>query len=386
MNAANDEGALAIHQYRATDSLIQVVGALSLADADGGVRPRRLPDSLRHEIPGQMMTLMVESAAGVRLRFATAATTLVVRLRVHPIELVGARAFSAAVDLVVDGQFADSKPVSGASASIDDLTGQMKILAGDAVGVVFQGLSSTIKVIEIWLPHTAVVDFLGIRADQPLAAAPPSIGDKWIHHGSSISHCLEAIRPTHTWPAVAAIALGHDLLDLAYAGQAMLDPFVARTIRDEPADLITLKLGINLVNANAMTLRVFGPAVHGFLDMIRDGHPTTPLVVISPICCPLVEERPGPTALDSDGRLVTFGTEPYSSDALTLRRIRELLSAIVMQRSAIDPNVFYLDGRELFSESDANEGRLPDGLHPDDKGYRLIGERFATLLPQLIAT
>ncbi len=374
-----------MHEYLATDSVIQILGALSLAEVDGGVRPRRLPDSLRNEIPSHMMTLMIDSAAGVRLRFATSATKVIARLRVHPIELLGVvPVFSAAVDLVVDGRFVDSKPVTGASASIDVLTDQLEVPAGDVMEVVFEGLSSAMKVVEIWLPQTAVVDVVGVRADQPLEAAQAAIGDQWIHHGSSISHCLEAIQPTHTWPAVAANALGLELLDLAYAGQAMLDPFVARAIRDAPADLITLKLGINLVNANAMTLRSFGPAVHGFLDTIRDGHPTTPLVVISPICCPLVEDRPGPTALDSEGQLMTFAAEPYALDALTLGRIRELLSAIVAQRAATDPKLFYLDGRELFSEVDANEGHLPDGLHPDDDGYRMIGLRFADALRRLV--
>lgn len=45
-----------------------------------------------------------------------------------------------------------------------------------------------------------------------------------------------------------------------------------------------------------MRLRAFGPAVHGFLDTLREGHPTTPLLVISPIYCPLHENTPGPLA------------------------------------------------------------------------------------------
>jgi hypothetical protein len=45
-------------------------------------------------------------------------------------------------------------------------------------------------------------------------------------------------------------------------------------IRDAPADLITLKVGINLVNADSMRERTFRPAVHAFLDTIREGIPT----------------------------------------------------------------------------------------------------------------
>ena len=67
-------------------------------------------------------------------------------------------------------------------------------------------------------------------------------------------------------------------------------------MRDTPADLISVKIGINLVNPDLMRLRAFGPAVHGFLDTIRDGHPTTPLLVVSPMLCPIHEDTPGPGA------------------------------------------------------------------------------------------
>jgi hypothetical protein len=58
-----------------------------------------------------------------------------------------------------------------------------------------------------------------------------------------------------------------------------------RTIRNADADVISLKVGINLVNTDVMRLRAFGPAVHEFVDTIRDGHPSTPLLVVSPIFC-----------------------------------------------------------------------------------------------------
>ena len=69
-------------------------------------------------------------------------------------------------------------------------------------------------------------------------------------------------------------------------------------MRDPPADLISVKIGINLVNTDLMRLRAFAPAVHGFLDTIRDGHPTTPLLVVSPILLPDPRAHPGPALPD----------------------------------------------------------------------------------------
>ena len=47
------------------------------------------------------------------------------------------------------------------------------------------------------------------------------------------------------------------------------------------------------------------------------------------------------------------------------------------QRAADDPNLHYLDGRELYGEADFAELPLPDQLHPDAATHRRIGERFA---------
>ena len=83
------------------------------------------------------------------------------------------------------------------------------------------------------------------------------------------------------------------MVNLGFAGNAMLDPYVARTMRDLPADLISVKTGVNIVGRGTFKPRTFGPAVHGFLDTIRDGHPDVPLLVISPIILPKAEDVAG---------------------------------------------------------------------------------------------
>jgi hypothetical protein len=177
-----------------------------------------------------------------------------------------------------------------------------------------------------------------------------------------------------------------ELINLGLGGSALLDPFTARAMRDTPADLISVKIGINVVNADLMRLRAFGPAVHGFLDTVREGHPTAPLLVVSPILCPVQEDTPGPLAPDfsgiAEGRLrfvATGDPAERASGKLTLNVIRDELSRIVTQRAADDENLYYLDGRELYGQADAADLPLPDNIHPDAATHRLIGERFAKL-------
>ncbi len=136
-----------------------------------------------------------------------------------------------------------------------------------------------------------------------------------------------------------------------------------------------------------MRLRAFTPAVHGYLDTIREGHPTAPLLVVSPVLCPVHEAVPGPTAMDleelAQGRLrfrATGDPADVAAGRLTLAVIRAELARIVEERRADDPHLAYLDGRELYGEADTAALPLPDGLHPGPAAQHLIGERFGRLV------
>ena len=128
-----------------------------------------------------------------------------------------------------------------------------------------------------------------------------------------------------------------------------------------------------------MRERTFGPALHGFLDTVRDGHPAVPIVLATPIFCPSVEDHPGPSVLGRDERFrVAARPEELSVGALTLRRIRELTAEVVAaRRDAGDPHLHLVNGLELFGIDDA--GGLYDDLHPTAAGYQQIGERFHAL-------
>jgi hypothetical protein len=358
-------------------------GHLDVEQTAHGLKPHRLPAWARRQIPDDQLAMAEAQPSGVRLAFRTRAT--VVELDALPTKRVyrGLPAPADAVyELLVDGRLAGQATVLGGNVAVLDMsTGAAELQPGPPGAARFADLPAGEKDIEIWLPHTEPTELIALRTDAPVAPAPAPARRRWLHHGSSISHGSNAPGPTSTWPALAAAEGGVELVNLGFGGSALLDPFTARAMRDTPADLISVKIGINIVNTDAMRLRAFGPAVHGFLDTLREGHPTTPLLVVSALLCPVHEDTPGPLAPDfSSGTLqfkATGDPEERAAGRLSLNVIRDALARIVADRAGEDPNLYYLDGRELYGAADYEEFPLPDEVHPDPAGHRRIAANFA---------
>ncbi|MFE0491206.1 GDSL-type esterase/lipase family protein [Streptomyces griseoaurantiacus] len=363
-----------------------VRGALELERTARGVLPHRLPARARAQFSDGQLAMAESQPSGVRLVLRTRATAIELDTLPTKREYVGAPPRPDGVyDLLVDGRLFGQASVTGGDTLVVDMTaGTFETRPGAPGTVRFTDLPEGPKDVELWLPHDETTELLALRTDAPVEPAADRGRRVWLHHGSSISHGSNAASPSTTWPALAASLGGVELVNLGLGGSALLDPFTARAMRDTPADLLSVKIGINLVNADLMRLRAFTPAVHGFLDTLREGHPRTPLLVVSPILCPIHEDTPGPSVPDfSDiaaGRLrFRAAGDPAERAAgkLTLNVIREELARIVAQRAAEDPYLHHLDGRELYGEADAAELPLPDALHPDAASHRRIGERFA---------
>jgi hypothetical protein len=357
-------------------------GALEWERTEHGLLPHRLPARARAQCPDGRLAMVESQPSGVRLVFRTRATVVELDVLATKVAYEGGPARPDGVyDLLVDGVLAGQGGVGGGEVmTVDMVTGASETRPGPVGTVRFAGLDDRVKDVEIWLPHNEVTRLVALRSNAPVEPMTEKERRVWLHHGSSISHGSNAASPTTTWPALAASLGGVDLVNLGLGGNALLDPFVARAMRDTPADLISVKIGINIVNGDVMRLRAFVPAVHGFLDTLREGHPTTPLLVVSAVLCPIHEETPGPAAFD-EGELgagrVAFRVT--GDGELTLGVIRRELARVVELRAADDPHLHYLDGRELYGEADSAELPLPDRIHPDAATHRRIGERFAAL-------
>ncbi|ALP68717.1 SGNH/GDSL hydrolase family protein [Paraburkholderia caribensis] len=363
-------------------------GALELEQTERGLMPHRLPARARAQCTDPQLAMAESQPSGVRLVFRTQATYIELDVLPTRYAYAGVPPRPPGVyDLLVDGSLLhQSSATGGDTVTIDMASGAVSKQSGSLSTLRFTGLPSHEKKVEIWLPHNEITELVALRANAHFDAIADEGQKVWLHHGSSISHGSNGDSPTSIWPALAASLGNVELVNLGFGGGALLDPFTARTIRDTPADMISLKIGINLVNTDLMRLRAFAPAVHGFLDTIREGHPNVPLLVISPLYCPIHEDTPGPGALDLNalaaGKVAFRATgDPAERKAgkLTLTVIRDELRRIVQQRAANDRHLRYLDGLTLYGQQDFADLPLPDQLHPDGPAHLRIGKRFAEL-------
>lgn len=362
-----------------------VRGALELEQTDRGLLLHRLPAWARAQAADPQILNAETQPSGVRLVFRTAATVVELDTVRSVATYAGAPARpDCFYDLRVDGELAAQTTQPEGDLLLTDLaTGQVETRRGGVGTARFVGLPARDKLVELWLPWNETVHLVALRTDAAIEPVP-STRRVWLHHGSSISHGSIAASPSTTWPALAAQAAGVDLVNLGFSGSAVLDPFTARTMRDTPADVVSIKVGINLTNHDLMRRRAFGPAVHGFLDTVRDGHPTAPLLVVSPLLCPIHEETPGPGTFDPEAfargevRFVSLGDPAeVAQGKLTLQVIRAELERVVRERQRDDAHLHFLSGLELYGEQDLAERPLPDDLHPDAATHVVMAERFA---------
>jgi hypothetical protein len=364
---------------------VRFAGALDMSYSATGRTPRRLPLWASKQIHDPMFQFTVSTASGVRVVFSSDTDAVEIDAMLTGIEWPEMSSPAPRFDLVVDGETVATQTSSDGGRWIVRVTARaterygVEFRAGEPSRIRFAGLGSAMKRIELWLPQSCTVEVRDLRVDDDARVeAAARAGRRWLHYGSSISQCSEADGPTETWPAIAARIAGVELTSFGFGGQCHLDQCVARTMRGLPADAISVKVGINIVNADTMRERAFVPALHGFLDTLRDGQAETPLLVTTPIIYPAGEDHPGPSIMRGRTSGVVERPDDLAYGALSIGRIRALIADVVERRqNAGDANLHLLDGRELFGEADVAD--LPDGLHPNGAGYRRMGERFAAL-------
>jgi hypothetical protein len=285
--------------------------------------------------------------SGVRLRLETDADSLT--LRFDPLAPTGPNTPNGhAFDAVIDNQIV-----------------QVAYCPTNATEAAFDAIGKGLRTIELWLPPSCPVGLRTIEARNASVLRPlPDRRPMWVTWGSSLTHCGRAGSAARTWSATVARRHSLNLISLGFGGDCHLEPMVAMTIRDLPAKYISMKLGINAVG-RSVSARTYPALVTAAVCIVREKHPHTPFVLISPMSSPPRETTP-------------------SATGYTLQGMRADMEAVHRALVAAgDMHLYYVSGLDFFGPDDIAR-YTQDELHPNAEGIDLQAERFSRLVMPLL--
>jgi GDSL-like Lipase/Acylhydrolase family len=179
--------------------------------------------------------------------------------------------------------------------------------------------------------------------------APAPTEPRWLAYGDSSTQGWVASGPARAWAAIAARKAGLDLVNMGYAQSGRADIASAEQLSALEAEIITISYGASCWSRVPHSPAMIEVGLDAFLDVVRQGHPETPIIVMSPVVWPEGDHSPnrlGATLRDIRG----------SIESVTRWRMREG-----------DVNLALLPGLDVM-----DEWYLTDGIYPGDEGHKRI--------------
>jgi lysophospholipase L1-like esterase len=307
--------------------------------------PVRLKDSYREPVWD-----LAQSPSGGRIRFRTDSTAVAIRLEYpKPPGMTNMHAFGqTGVDLYIEGVYRGT-----AIASRDAAPGKTE------EHTYFEKQPRAEREITLYLPLYMPVKVLAIGVDPEAQLRPPSplrIAKPLVFYGTSITQGGCASRSGMSYQAILGRLLDADFVNLGFSGNGLGEPELARAVASIDASYFVLDFAQNNPTVESLAAN-YAP----FLETIRESHPETPVLVITPIYS---------------------ARESWSRDA-RLEDMRELIRQAAARRIAAgDRHLEIVEGTDLLGPS-RGDG-LVDGTHPNDLGFQWMAEGLAGRIAKVL--
>ena len=217
-------------------------------------------------------------------------------------------------------------------------------------GAIVTNMAQGEKLCLLYLPIFDNIEKLEIGVDEgaTIAAAENPFRHKIVVHGSSITHGAASSRSGMTFPALLQREMGLDMINLGFSGAATLQPeFAEYLAKVEDADAFLFDTFSN-PSAEQIEQRF-----DRFVDIIRETHPTTPLIFTQTI--------------RRDNRNFNTSTEEWEA------RKQAMAEKMVRERMKRDKHIYFLSSEGWLGKDNL---ALSDGTHPTDLGFMRIVEKM----------
>ena len=252
------------------------------------------------------------------------------------------------VDLYLDGEYRGT-----ATASAEAMPGVT------VEHVYFEKQPRREREVTLYLPLYKPVKVLGIGmdADAKIGKAKSHVLSKpVVFYGTSITQGGCASRSGMSYQAMLGRTLNIDFVNLGFSGNGKGELVVAQAVAEIDAAAFVLDFAQN--NGTLESLKaVYDP----FLGALREKHPNTPILAITPIAN--AREQ-----LDPDSQTESMRVH-----------IREMVSRRI---GAGDLKLQIIEGTDLLGP-DRLDG-LVDGTHPNDLGFQWMAEGIAPRLAKIL--
>ncbi len=329
-------------------STLPLLGTLA---PDAKLAYTRLPDSLENVVRKELWDLG-KNSAGLAVRFKSDSPTIGLKWKsrnkfnMSHMTAVGIRG----LDLYALMPDSTWRTVSAVKPSFHSHYSEQKAVTDMTPGVMREYM--------VYLSLYDGVDSLYIGVDSSYVVLPPTVDlpkrDKPIvAYGTSILQGGCASRPGMAHTNIMQRDLQRDVVNLGFSGNARLDPEIAHFMSESDAGAFIID---PLPNCKTEAI---DDKMDAFLDIIREKHPETPIILVESPWFPIME----------------FSNEVKS----TLKEKNEHLNAIYNRRSAVDNNLYYYPADKIILNSE----NTVDNYHFTDQGFADFAHGLEKMLKNL---
>ena len=227
-------------------------------------------------------------------------------------------------------------------------------------GHFFWGLTRERREFTIYLPlyHQVEIRHLLFTDDARIfPPAPFALPKPVVFYGTSITQGGCASRAGMSYQGILGRMLNLDFVNLGFSGLGKGEPVVAKAIAEIDAACFVLDYA-----QNNPTVEEFAAVYQPFLDILREAHPETPIVLTTPI--------------------YYTGEQYYPAEHEMHERRRDVVRKTYQaQLNRDDKRIFLLEGKDYLSDG---EGQV-DGGHANDLGFYWMAQALAPVVKRALS-